>query len=449
MNLPYDQTDPQAIVDYAEGLIGKTLKQAVKDLPEKENEKHKGDLGALVEKYYFKWNPPTNNGPDFPEAGLELKTTGIKKLKSGKLVPKERLSLTMIDYDSVVHEEWDSCSLMKKCSLMLILFYMYELDLPVTDRRFIAKKLWEMPESDLEVIRRDWEKIVKKIEDGKAHELSEGDTDYLGAATKSDTSKKRRSQPNSDTPAKPRAFTLKPSYIRTLLDPAMVSDMETILEKHDRVDDFEAVALEKLHKHKGRYVDGLLEELGKDVNTDSKSYLRSLTNRMLGTRKSKVAEFVKAGIEVKTIRLSHNGTPKESMSFPYFEYMDMDSAEWDDSDFKNIVEKRFLFVVFQYGDDKRPETLHFKGAFFWNMPYKDRLEAQRVWEETVDRITHGNAENLPGSKDSRVAHVRPHGRNAADALPTPQGLHLPRKSFWLNDSYLKEQILTGFQEDET
>lgn len=39
----------------------------------------------------------------------------------------------------------------------------------------------------MKVIQSDWEKIVNKVKIGEAHNLSEGDTLYLGACTKGST----------------------------------------------------------------------------------------------------------------------------------------------------------------------------------------------------------------------------------------------------------------------
>ena len=44
--------------------------------------------------------------------------------------------------------------------------------------------LKELPERDQMIIQHDWEKIARYVKAGKAHELSEGDTLYLGAATR-------------------------------------------------------------------------------------------------------------------------------------------------------------------------------------------------------------------------------------------------------------------------
>lgn len=60
--------------------------------------------------------------------------------------------------------------------------------------------------------------IVNKIKAGKAHELSEGDTLYLGAAPKASTSADRRKQPFNEELAKPRAFAFKNSYMTYVLN---------------------------------------------------------------------------------------------------------------------------------------------------------------------------------------------------------------------------------------
>ncbi len=86
------------------------------------------------------------------------------------------------------------------------------------DYKIGFSKLFTPPEQDVKIIRHDYEVIVSKIKAGLAHELSEGDTLYLGAAPKASTSKDRRKQPFSDIPAKPRAFAFKNSYMTYVLN---------------------------------------------------------------------------------------------------------------------------------------------------------------------------------------------------------------------------------------
>jgi DNA mismatch repair protein MutH len=55
--------------------------------------------------------------------------------------------------------------------------------------------------------------INKKITSGKTHELSEGDTFYLGACTKGANALSVRKQPFSEIPAKQRAYSFKQGYV--------------------------------------------------------------------------------------------------------------------------------------------------------------------------------------------------------------------------------------------
>jgi DNA mismatch repair protein MutH len=241
----YDKSSVKSIYEHALKLTGKTLAQVAPETVEIVNERNRGDLGTLVEKYYFVHKPKSNHGPDFPEAGLELKTTGVKpqKKKVGYQA-KERLSLMMIDYTTIKQESWESSSLLAKCRLMLIQFYDYVSDVPVTERKFVLKPLLcllcdvedldvndknedrefiernahQISDIDLLTIKRDWEIIRKKIDEGKAHELSEGDTNYLKASRKGSggTNEVLRKQSNPDSPdAKSRGFSIKQSFFTT------------------------------------------------------------------------------------------------------------------------------------------------------------------------------------------------------------------------------------------
>jgi DNA mismatch repair protein MutH len=157
---------------------------------------------------------------------------------------------------------------------------------------------------------------------------------------------------------------------------------------------------------------------------------------MLGAVGSSVPEIDKAGIEIKTIRVNKNWRPFEAMSFPAFNYLDIINEDWEDSKFFEKVEQRFLFVIFRKGDDGETRLEKIQ---YWNMPYLDREEARRVWELTRSRVAI-DASDLPKSRESRVAHVRPKARNASDTLLTPQGTHLVKKCFWLNKNYIGEVI---------
>jgi len=439
--LPYDITSPVSILEYARRLSGKTLAEAVDLNDVKENLQNKGDLGSMVERYYFQHTPPNNHDPDFAEAGVELKTTGVKKDSSGQFKAKERLVLSMINYMSLVHERWEENSLMEKCQLMLLLFYLFEKGVPVYDRRFVFDPLlWEFPASDMKIIERDWRTIKNTIRNGKAHELSEGDTFYLGACRKGPggSNEPLRKQPYSEIGAKARAFSLKPSYMNTILN-GYARKSELFSGTYDIESGIEVITSRKFAAYLNMPVDEIGLRFGLIKNgANDKAYFRNLTLRIIGTKGRFIPEFEKAGIELKTIRLRNDGIPKEDMSFPSFSYMDIVNEDWEDSSLFKKLEQKFFFVIFKYDVD---EILRLHDVKYWNMPYIDREEAQKVWELTKYRIANGEAENLPKMTENRVAHVRPHARNRNDVIPTPQGKMLVKKCFWLNRGYIAEQVV--------
>lgn len=431
--LVYDKTSPDSILKFAQKLSGKTLAEAVNMTVATQNSKNKGDLGSLIEKYYFKYEPNSLQGPDFAEAGVELKTTGVVRKSQGGYKAKERLVLSMINFMALANEQWDASSLMEKSQLMLIIFYLYEKDIAVINRRFVLNPLlFEFPPEDLAIIKRDWETIRQKILEGKAHELSEGDTFYLGACRKGSGGAKEtlRDQPFSDIKAKSRAFSLKPSYVNKIIDGHTTE--ANILNVSASVGLDEATQ-NKFKPYIGKSVDEISKMLDfyKQGKND-KGFYRSLTMRILGGSKQIVPELEKAGIELKTMRVNANWKPAEAMSFPGFKYLEIINEDWEESSFFNKIEQKFLFVIFR--EDKNKE-LRLEQIMYWNMPFADREEAQRVWEDTKRRVAI-DASDLPKSIESRVAHVRPKARNAKDTLPTPQGTQLVKKCFWLNRDYI-------------
>ena len=103
----YDPKSAQSIFHFSYGLLHKSLADAVISIDSNiklENlaSKGKGGLGQLVEKYYYGYEPNNKPEADFPEAGVELKTTPLKKSVQGEFLIKERLVCDMIDFCEIV-----------------------------------------------------------------------------------------------------------------------------------------------------------------------------------------------------------------------------------------------------------------------------------------------------------------------------------------------------------
>ncbi len=457
----YDLNLAESIIDFAKLLKGQTLRTACEVDFDEYKINDKGGYGKTTEKYYFKYEPNNDAEPDFKEAGLELKCSPLKMLKNGEFRSKERLVLNIINYLEVHKEDFETSSFWKKNAHLLLVFYLHDSDLDLLDYLIKLVDDWKYPNEDLKIIKQDWELINQKIKDGKAHELSEGDTFYLGACTKGSTAlKSYRNQPFNIKKAKQRAYSLKQGYVNHII--ANIAQEETavygkIIDQPDILDkvrSIEEIVILKFHSFYGKSARRIEKELGIQLNKNAKSYFANLTNAILGLKLGqKIEEFEKADIQVKTIRLKENDLPKEDISFPTFDYQEFIKTDWEDSDFKNILESKFFFVFYQF----EGENLILRKVKFWNMPYSDILEAKKVWEEMVKSVSKGEIVKevtdkgirktyFPKKTENRVSHVRPHARNAADTFPLPVADKLTgltehtKHCFWLNASYVRDEI---------
>lgn len=190
-----------------------------------------------------------------------------------------------------------------------------------------------------------------------------------------------------------------------------------------------------------------IEALTGAVNPESKSYYAMLARHMLGIRTKDIKEFRDADIVMKTIRFNRKGISKESMSFPYFDYKEVVKQDWEDCEFREQLDRRFFFVVYQMTDaeDRDKHEAVFLGSFFWSMPYLDMIEAQHIWETAKKAICDGRYSELPRESQSHVAHVRPHGRDSGDTVEGPDGKKHVKKCFWLNRGYITEIAKKGLQ----
>lgn len=220
----FDNKDPLSIYEFSRFLIGHSLRSIVGDDVILKSRKGKGGLGQMVEELFFGYDVNSNREADFGEANLELKCTPLlKSASTGSYRIKERLVCTMIDYFELVNTKFEDSHLIAKCRLMLLLFYLHVSGDKIYDYEFLFRILWELPEKDLLLIKKDYETIADKVRRGEAHLLSEGDTLYLGACRKGQKGDSLQDQPFSNTKANKRAFSLKPAYMRYVLSHVLKS----------------------------------------------------------------------------------------------------------------------------------------------------------------------------------------------------------------------------------
>lgn len=469
----YNPSSEESIVYYAMNLEGSTLRKEL-DIPAdiELKKKGKGRFGESVEYYYFGYEPNSKQAPDFAEVGIELKVTPLKIVRGDQLIPKERLVITMISYMDVIKETFEDSLLYHKIDRVLLMHYLNDGKVDPFDYEFKLIHLWSLPKEDYPTVKSDWETIVGKIKSGLAHELSGSDTNYLEACTKGANSTRMRQQPFSETLAKPRAFALKASYVRTIVEAAL--DAQPILrDAGEEGLDLERLIQAKIKRYIGMSDTQLCARFGVDYELKPEARWAKLTYCMLGISSNKSSEFIKANISVRSIREEVDGRVVESMSLAPFEFLSLANETWEESElFTYFEETRFFFVVYK-SDGK---SYNLKRFAFWNMPAKLlNSDVRKGWENIKNAITRGvkfversgangrcyYENNLPKKCDNQVIHLRPHAKKAAyrfldgreigniksHASELPDGQWMTKQSFWLNNSFIRD-LITKFEISE-
>jgi DNA mismatch repair protein MutH len=459
VNENFDPSSPKEILSYTRRLEGSTIQKTFEKI---QNEiakesvpfygktageyKGKGGFGQFLEEIYFGKKNDSLSQPDFPEAGLELKTAPLRRTQKNEVRAKERVVLGIINFQYVVEETFEESHFLEKNTSILLVFYFHDALKEYLDLEIPLVDIWECLKEDGAQIRVDWETIVGKVKAGLAHEISEGDTYFLGACTKGATKLKSQvSQPYSEVIAQARAFCFKISYVNHIYN--ILQQRQTKRKKAEFVHllDTKPQTLEqqlqsRFNPYIGKTVDSICEEIDISYNPSDKGFYARVARTILGIRKKnqKIYEFDAANIQIKTIRIEPNGIAKEEMSFKAMDYCEMVDQEWEDSELYQILTSKFFFVVFKHDAKDSPYRLsHIK---MWNMPEPDLNIAQEGWEDTKQKILVGDYDNFIKIRDRRIIHVRTHGKDSSDVIITPQGSMQTKRSFWLNKLYLCKKI---------
>lgn len=470
----FDSSSPKSIFEYSRFLIGHSLHSLLGDIAVEHKRNGKGGLGQMVEELFFKYKINSNRDADFGDAQVELKCTPLLKSKSDdSLRIKERLVCTMIDYFELVDTRFEDSHLLSKCKLMLLLFYLHLKDTPIYDYDFLFRVLWHLPEKDLLLIKNDYETIADKVRKGEAHLLSEGDTMYLGACRKGNKGDSLQSQPFSNIKANKRAFSLKPAYMRYILNHVVDSGnnyysnyKSADIPKYELVSpeeltqfSFEQIILNRFSQFYGfNYVE-ICSKLGISPY-QAKSKYADISGLIASNSRSKrisnAEEFIKSGIMMKTIRLNNNGMPKEAMSFKNIDYQEVyDNDNWFDSEAYEIFTNRFLFVVFKpkpgetitvhnnkTNKDIVEQSYILDKAFFWTMSAEDLNSARRYWEHIREQVLANNIhiDAFWKISDNKDFHVRPKAANKVQLAPNPYGGEVEKYCYWFNADFVKRII---------
>ena len=446
----YDPYSISSIFDYAKDLKGHTLADKChSDILEK-SYAGKGNFGHYLEKFYFGFNPNNNPEPDFSYVDVELKSGAIVETSKG-FRAKERLAIGIINFSKIINESFESSHVWEKLKMPLLVFHVYKKDEDPRNYEVSNVNIVQYTNAEIAQIRDDWNLIKNKVANGKAHEISGGDTLFLEAATTGGKNQKYVAQPFSDELAHPRRFALKPAFVTTLLKkeiylveeeivPPLVEEEIVPQLVEEEITSPQTFLINKLKEYKDISLDEAISMLNIEKSTQ-KNFISKVSKKLvekilLDVNLENI--FESPELILKTCRV-FDGKLKENISFPYMKYDELVQQEWEESDFNQIIESKFMFVFWENINDE----FYLKKITFWNAPPKEVLEAKRIWEKTKQLILDKQADNLPKTKESYFVHVRPHGRDSNDKYPTHYGVDVKKQSFWIHKKYIEENILNN------
>lgn len=391
----------------------------------------KGAAGHIVERF-FGITQNSLSEPDFPAAGIELKVVPVVSTAKGRRV-KERTVITMIDYARIVSETWDGAHVRKKLDLLLV-YYEHLVGQPIDSFPIITWMRWN-PEGPVEALfKHDWEAIRAKVVGGRAEDLTESEGFILGACTKGPGGGALRPQPNSAVLAPSRAFALKPSFTLNLL----LDAERTGLAERQR--------LGRLRTGFHPFVGGTVGELAESVGippSKAKDWKARVARR--GIARAAGCDIEALGLTVRVPWVDPNFSPYEHVSFPAFRHLELVEEEWEDSLLLSYIEYMLLCPVQSPTRATLPSRCRILEPVYWRPTQRELTIVRSEWEGFRDRVREGKARDLPRPSDTRIIHVRTHGRDSTDTDPLPDGSRIPKRSFWLNGSFVQQLLREAYE----
>ncbi len=501
----YDKTSIQSIYEYARRLEGKVISDVV-DIKNREGSRDKGLVGNALQEYYFMIPRNSSSEPDFCDASLELKCFGYWTDKNNERAD-QRLALTDINFmDFLIDVPFEDSHLYHKCHNMLWIAYLMRLGQARIDSEIKHVRLYEFDKvvaSDMKQIKKDYYVITKKIREGKASELSEGDTEYLGAARTGNKESKKQMAPLGDE-ALPRRFVFKQSYMSYLVKEYIIPEKGFDIKvpkvkgqyyiQIPRGKVFEEWLQDIDKKYVGRTVQRIarrkkIKEIKGIIDFENKNSFSELGYAMLGIRSNEDVYLKKTNTVVKAVRINQKGITVESSPFPNFRIMDIINQEWIESDmFAYLSEQRFLLQIFvqtwkeyvytghvmlkftpeELEDSVRPTWEDFKSKVIEGLRFEVKLNKKKSPIVTnningkvdgqigliklhVRDITYDiSLQHISGATEEAQEYIEQHSKKGRFLRKPknrekygdllPNGDIIPKQSFWLNRDYILQYL---------
>ncbi|MFH1326653.1 MAG: MutH/Sau3AI family endonuclease [archaeon] len=211
-------------------LEGKTLVEVGEEIKKSDPSSRvltKGSVGHIIESGFFGIEKNSDAKPDIEHLGVEVKTCPLKYNKSKtKISVKEPLSLNIINYTKEVEfNNLKESSIYRKNKKILFILYLHDLEKKRSEYKILKVFLWEMDNKVLKELEQDYNLIIGKVRQGRAHQIHQNEHKYLTICPKHNgkfkdpaCKRSKTKQPFSDEPAEIRAFRLKNKYMNLIIN---------------------------------------------------------------------------------------------------------------------------------------------------------------------------------------------------------------------------------------
>lgn len=199
----------------------------------------------------------------------------------------------------------------------------------------------------------------------------------------------------------------------------------------------------------GITINQLANQLNVDVPTSlvhAKGWFGSLLEQALGADAASAPEpdFVKLGIELKSLPVNSNGKPKESTYICVAQLDPAALSSWD----KSLVKCKLnnvLWVPYEANSDIPIGLRRIGSPLLWKPDTQQEDQLREDWQELSDMIVLGNIDKISSSM-GKYLQIRPKGANSQSLVENKNQLvtnklTLPR-GFYLRTTFTHSIIST-------
>jgi len=156
-------------------------------------------------------------------------------------------------------------------------------------------------------------------------------------------------------------------------------------------------------------------------------------------------DFVKLGIELKTIPIDEHGKPLETTYVCYAPLTNIAGIEWQTSSVKNKIQT-VLWVPIDGRREIAPQDRCIATPFLWSPNISQDQQLRADWEELMEMIALGQIENIT-ARHGQYLQLRPKAANGAaltEAIgKNGQVIYTRPRGFYLRKEFTR-QILQNF-----